>query len=144
MAMEGWENPRNELSDLIFAKLHRNHMYVPGQQKDLAPLPSSPLSTECLLCPSSPFSLITQNKATVWLSPEAFHSKPRLLTVCTIPFPKKAAAFSPGLCRTQSLPIANFSAPREPARARTTFLETSHQLLFLFQAGHSPWSKAGS
>lgn len=27
------------------------------------------LSIKCLLCPSSPFSLITQNKATVWLSP---------------------------------------------------------------------------
>lgn len=72
------------------------------------------------------------------MSPDTFHSNPRLLTICTIRFPKKAVAFSPGPCRAQSLPTANFSDPREPARARTTFLETSHQLLFSFPSWTLP------
>lgn len=46
--------------------------------------------------------------------------------------------------QTWSLPAVNCSDPREPARARITFLEVSHQLLFIIQAGHSLWSKAGS
>lgn len=44
----------------------------------------------------------------------------------------------------RSLPTASCSDPQEPARARSAFLEASHQLLFIFQVGHSPWSKAGS